>query len=167
MSKWFKSSFCSGLTDLAPSPQNSTPCSSPPQGLLTHPFQVIFLSNNASVVCAWDIFFETVNDWARLSHKKPHKRQLPSAVTGPVGFPRSSAARHVATFCWEERELWRFRSFMIIHPFFSGYVRGACEEKMNSDSPSTCLVFNSAALWCDVSWIYKVASDEDEGMLSD
>lgn len=51
--------------------------------------------------------------------------------------------------------------------FFSGYVRGGRGEKMNSDSPSSLIQLHSLQpLMCLVSWIYKVACDEDKGAMT-
>lgn len=53
MSKWFKSSFCSGLTDLAPTPQDSTPHPSSHHtlGALDTPFFKLYMCPTVPLLC--------------------------------------------------------------------------------------------------------------------
>lgn len=150
------------MTDLAPTPQDSTPppLLSPhpppiiPSGALIHPFQVIFLSQQClRCVCfnsAWDILLKPLT-----TVSVAQKTQLPSAVTRPVGFPAlwlHGTCQHLGKERENNDSLGLSCSFIQIVSFtMLGYIRGGWREKMNSDSPSSCLVFNSAALRCSAS----------------
>lgn len=97
----------------------------PLRGFLTHPFQVIFPSNNASVVCVcccvgylWDCWRECV------CHTKATRKAVPLCCHKASGLSRSLAARHISTL-WLRRESTVTAQVFPVHSSrLLGYVRG-------------------------------------------
>lgn len=121
MSKSFKSFFCSGLTDLAPTSQDSQ---------VIFPWKPLLCSIVIGIFC-WNSW------WRSVLHRCSNKRKIPSAVTRPVGLP--SLRLHVTSQhlggSWAALSCW--------------VVLGLGEGKMNSDSPSFDSVARgcSVCLW--------------------
>lgn len=163
MSKWFKSFL---LLTVDWSGTHTSRLSHPPstsprrtlQGGLTHPLQVLFLSNNTSVCvrfnCSWDIC-ETLDDWVCLTHK----RQLPSAGTTPLGFPPHPLLSRMHNTCLhvaKEWGQWQVTSFLFTH---AGCIFRLCQGQAKRGwtaihpqpafpVDSVALRYSSASLWC-------------------